>query len=173
MPRLSELNTDAIAENVLLNMPIREKMEWHKWWEFATNCKAPTEEMPHTTEWIYYVRERTSLKNAINNYSAKNVGSPKRLSAQNGHIFMDDEKTVTRTWTVKRTRKLANCLNTSVEILNDFVAVIKDDHERRMLNRMIIAFEAQQNAIAGTIGRMRSLPKETRKKMLEDFGIDV
>lgn len=57
----------------------------------------------------------------------------------------------------KRTRNLAGCERISAE-------------DRRMLNRVSVLVELQNNTMIGTIARMKSLPPATKKRLLKKLG---
>lgn len=167
------MNTiQTITENVLRLMTPDDEWSYEDWWnKVVRNGKIPNK---GTADYERWKGQRLSVKNAIND-ELRIQRKPERLRCIWGAgLKLEGKATVAKTYSIERVRKVVAAYTLSMAIFDDFISCTDlSENDKTMLTRLNGACETNLNAFAGAIGRMRSLAKEQKQKLLSEFGFDV
>ena len=162
-----------ITDNCENMMKPHDLFSWEKWWEdVIQNGSTPAHKTYAYEKWI---KARTYIKGDINKELVRRK-SPNRLvcpGAGKG-IYLVNEEDVAEITSDTRVRKIVNCFekgHSEMKMLAGCHKISVED--KNMLTRLSDLVELQQNTMIGTMSKMRSLPPDTKKRLLKHLGVDV
>lgn len=146
---------------------------WEKWWEdIIKNGTSPAHKTYAYQKWI---KNRSDVKRQINKELSRRK-SPNRLicpGAGKG-IYLVCEDDVAELTADTRVRKIVNCFERGHNEMKMLAGCYKISVEdKKMLTRLSDLVELQQNTMIGTMSKMRSLPPDTKKRLLKHLGLDT
>lgn len=167
MRPIAEITDD--CEN---KMRPHDLFSWEIWWKnIIKNRSFP----PHKTyAYQKWIADRSYVKIQINKELSRRK-SPNRLicpGAGKG-IYLVCEDDVAELTADTKVRKIVNCFEKGHKEMKLLAGCSKiSTEDKKMLNRLSDLVELQQNTMIGTMSKMRSLPPDTKRRLLKHLGID-
>ncbi|MCK5016911.1 MAG: hypothetical protein KAS32_07545 [Candidatus Peribacteraceae bacterium] len=162
-----------VTDDCESKMKPKDLFSWDEWWEDV--IKNGTTPAHKTLAYHLWIKERSYIKGDINKELVRRK-SPNRLICPGGGkgIYLVCEDDVAELTADTRVRKIVNCFekgHSEMKMLAGCHKISVED--KKMLTRLSDLVELQQNTMIGTMSKMRSLPPDTKKRLLKHLGIDT
>jgi len=163
---------DEITDHVLKKMKPKKEWPWRDWWtEFIQDGPVPGKK---TLQYRKFIDKRLHIKNQINHELAKRQLAVRLMCVYSKGLYLEDENHIAKTFIEDKSKKVANAVKSAIVNLDEISRAIElSVEDKKLLLRVISAFEFEQSALVGTFARMRSLTTTVKKQILSNFGVKL
>ena len=161
-----------IADDCEKYMKPHELFSWEEFWiNIAKNGGTPAHKTFAYSKWV---EERCRLIRDINKeYTRRKSPSRMICPGSSRGVYRVSEEDVAEITADIRVRKIVNCFEKSHKEMGLLSVCNKISiSDRKMLKRLSGMVELQQNTMIGTMAKMKSLPLETKKRLLKKLGFE-
>lgn len=146
-----------------LKMNLSKIYSWRDWYECILGLHAPTDE--ESIAAIKWKRKRVYIKDRINQEFINRNKSNRLYVRINQGVYMKEDRKASDEQVIRRGRKIGACITNTILVLEDFSLSLKDEKDKKVIERIIMRFEDEKVHIGNGFGRMLSIPKEVREKL--------
>ncbi len=159
-----------ITDLCLSKMKPDQIWTWEKWWKEIVGLDLPLGKSWAMHKWIEL---RNRIKGEVNRELARFMQAERLMCVGEGKgLYMVSGKEIADVMVEKKVLKFISHVERANEVL-DVLSKAKNMSltDKNTCKKMAGAFQMQGNALIGTMGQMRSLPKPLKKTILKKLGV--